>query len=213
MFIGPGNRKLKTRNFFGFTLLEITLAVAILATMSLAIYRFVQSNLLALRASADASAADAQYDGLRDLLSAQWQSLTPGRSTVAGEPFKLNNRQRDQITWTCSVGPGLLTRYAPGDFVVSLRLQPGQDKGDRLDLGLLRKPRDDSGIGEGHETWVTLIKNVSSLQMRYFNPRLNTWVDRWTDANQLPRLVKLIVGRTDAQAPWEAIIPLRRTPY
>jgi prepilin-type N-terminal cleavage/methylation domain-containing protein len=36
-----------------FTLLEITLAVAILATMSLAIYRFVQSNLTALRASAD----------------------------------------------------------------------------------------------------------------------------------------------------------------
>src|SRR5713226_1218602 len=57
----------------GFTLLEITLAVAILATMSLAIYRFVQSNLIALRASSDASVADARYSGLRDLLLAQWQ--------------------------------------------------------------------------------------------------------------------------------------------
>ncbi len=61
----------------GFTLLEITLAVAILAMMSLAIFRFVQSNLTALRVSADASAADAQYGGLRDLLAAEWQSLTP----------------------------------------------------------------------------------------------------------------------------------------
>ena len=49
----------RNRRRCGFTLLEITLAVAILATMSLAIYRFVQSNLTALRVSSDASAADA----------------------------------------------------------------------------------------------------------------------------------------------------------
>src|SRR5271167_1586344 len=57
----------------GFTLLEVTLAVAILAMMSLAIYRFVQTNLIAIRVSSEASAADARYDGLRDLLTAQWQ--------------------------------------------------------------------------------------------------------------------------------------------
>jgi len=41
---------------------------------------------------------------------------------------------------------------------------------------------------------------------------LNVWVERWTDTGTLPRLVKLIVGRSDAVAPWEAIIPLGRTP-
>src|SRR5437867_8916875 len=63
-----------------FTLLEITLAVAILGMMSLAIFRFVQSNLTALRVSSDANAAEAQYDGLRDLLTAEWQSLSPRRA-------------------------------------------------------------------------------------------------------------------------------------
>jgi prepilin-type N-terminal cleavage/methylation domain-containing protein len=212
---GPSIRRNRERaiRLRGFTLLEITLAVAILAMMSLAIFRFVQSNLAALRVSADASAADAQYGGLRDLLAAEWQSLTPIRGKMTGEPLKLNDRQRDVVKWNCSAGPGLLTRYAPGDFIVWLRLQPENEKSSRLDLGLLRKPQNDSDIGEGHESWVPLIKNVSSLEIRYFDPQLNVWVDRWSNASRLPRLVKLTVGRPEAAVPWEAIIPLGRTPY
>ena len=197
----------------GFTLLEITLAVAILGMMSLAIFRFVQSNLTALRVSAEVSAAEAQYEGLRDLLTAEWQSLTPRRAAMEGEPFKLNDRQRDEIQWNCSAGPGLLTRYAAGDFTVSLRLQPENSKSKRLDLGFLREPLEDSDIGEEHQSWVPLIKDVNTLEILYFDPRLNTWIDRWSDGARLPRLIKLIVGRADATTPWEAIIPLARTPY
>jgi hypothetical protein len=195
----------------GFTLLEIMLAVGILGLMSLAIFRFVQANMTALRVSSDIATRDSQYDGLRDLLTSQWQSLSPTRGRMIGEPFKLNDRERDVITWICSAGPGLLTRYAPGEFIVALRLQPGNEKSDRLDLGLLRKPKNASDIGERHETWVPLIKNVSSLQISYFNPRANTWVDRWPGG--LPSLVKITVGRNDGAVPWEAIIPLTRTPF
>ena len=131
---------------------------------------------------------------------------------MTGEPFKLNDRQRDELKWSCGAGPGLLTRYAPGDFVVRLRLQPEKENGDRLDLGLLRKPKEDSDIGEGHETWVPLVKNVASLEIRYFSAQANTWVDRWP-GGQLPGLIKITLGRADAAVPWEAIIPLRRTPY
>ena len=197
----------------GFTLLEIMLAVGILGLMSLAIFRFVQANMTALRLSSDTAARDSQYDGLRDLLTSEWQSLSPTRARMIGEPFKLNDRERDVLTWICSAGPGLLTRYAPGEFIVALRLQPENEKSDRLDLGLLRKPKDASDIGERRETWVPLIKNVSSLQISYFNPALNTWIDRWSNTSQLPWLVKVTVGRADSPVPWEAIIPLKRTPY
>jgi hypothetical protein len=210
MFIG---RRLKIRNSFSFTLLEIMLAVGILGLMSLAIFRFVQSNMTALRLSSDAAAMDSQYDGLRDLLTAEWQSLSPLHARMVGEPFKLNDRQRDWLRWNCSAGPGLLTRYAPGDFTVTLGLQPESEKSDRLDLGLLRKPKGDSNVGEKRETWVPLIKNVSSLQISYFNPNLNTWIDRWSNTSQLPWLVKVTVGRTDSPVPWEAVIPLIRTPF
>jgi prepilin-type N-terminal cleavage/methylation domain-containing protein len=194
----------------GFTLLEIMLAVAILGMMAIAIFRFVQTNLIAVRFSAEIAAADAQYDGLRDLLTTQWQSLSPLRAKMVGEPFKLNDRERDEIKWNCSAGPGLLTRYASGEFTAVLRLQPNDD---RLDLGILRKPEDDSDVAEKNETWVPLIKNVGSLEISYFDPNANDWLPRWPGGNRLPSLVKVSVGRPDATAPWEAVIPLRRTPY
>ena len=199
--------------YHGFTLLEIMLAVAILGMMAVAIFRFVQTNMTALQFSSETAAADAQYDGLRDLLTTQWQSLSPLRAKMFGEPFKLNDRERDEIKWNCGAGPGLLTRYAPGEFTVVLRLQPANDRSDRLDLGILRKPQDDSDVAEGDETWVPLIKNVGSLEITYFDPNANTWLPRWSGGNRMPSLVKISVGRPDAADPWEAVIPLRRTPY
>jgi hypothetical protein len=193
-------------------LLEIIMAVAILATMALAIYRFVQANLIAIRLSSETLASEARYDGLREVLAAQWQSLPSGKGALLGDAFKLNDRERDEIRWTCSAGPGLMTRYAAGDFVVALRLQSEKKDGDRLDLGFLRKPKDDSALTNANESWIPLIENVRSLQVHYFDARLNVWVERWTDTGTLPRLVKVIVGRSDAVVPWEAIIPLGRRP-
>jgi prepilin-type N-terminal cleavage/methylation domain-containing protein len=206
MFIVPVNRRR------GFTLLEIIMAVAILATMAVAIYRFVQSNMIAIRLSSETLAADARYDGLREVLAQQWQSLPAGKGALLGDAFKLNDRERDEVRWICSAGPGLMTRYAAGDFVVALRLQSEKKDSDRLDLGFLRKPKDDSSFTNANESWIALIEDVRSLQVRYFDARLNVWVERWTDAGTLPRLVKVTVNRSDAAVPWEAIIPLARTP-
>ena len=86
------------------------LAVAILGMMSMAIFRFVQSNMTALQFSSVTAANDAQYDGLRDLLTTEWQSLTPSRAKMNGDAFKLNDRERDEIRWNSDAGPGLLTR-------------------------------------------------------------------------------------------------------
>jgi prepilin-type N-terminal cleavage/methylation domain-containing protein len=196
----------------GFTLLEIMLAVAILGMMATAIFRFVQSNMTALQFSSVTAANDAQYDGLRDLLTTEWQGLSPLRAKMLGEPFKLNDRERDEIRWNSWAGPGLLTRYAPGQFTVVLRLQPNSENGDQLDMGLLRKPVGDDSA-EGHESWVPLIRNVTSLEITYFDPNANTWLPRWPGGARLPSLVKISVGRPDAAEPWEAVIPLRRTPY
>lgn len=197
----------------GFTLLEIMLAVTILGMMAMAIFRFVQSNMTALQFSSAVAAEDAQYGGLRDLLTTEWQSLSPIRARMMGEPFKLNDRERDEIRWDSGAGPGLLTRYAPGEFTVILRLQPDDKKSDQLDLGVLREPQDDSDNAEGHDTWVPLIKNVTSLEITYFDPNANTWLPQWASGTRLPSLVKVSVGRPNAADPWEAIIPLRRTPY
>ncbi len=199
------------RNHRGFTLLEIMLAVAILSLMAVAIYRFVQSNIVALRVSSEATAADAGYDSLRDLLMAELQSLPAGSGALTGEPLTVNDRSRDELRWVAESGLGILTRYSRSECTVAMRVQP--EKGsDRLDLGLLRKPKDDLDFTDVHESWVPLLENVRGLQIRYFDARLNGWVTRWTDTVTLPRLVKVTIDRNDAAIPWEAIIPLGRTP-
>ena len=217
MFIVPASRKSRTprcgRDGYkaGFTLLEITLAVAILATMSLAIYRFVQANVTGMRFSAEQTAADARYTGLVNMLTAQWQSLPPGVGALLGEPFKLSDMPRDEITWVCSAGPGLLTRYASGDFVVALRMRESKTVRNTYDLGVTRQAAEETG-GESPGSWFPLIENIRGIQIRYFDPRLNSWVERWTDTSTLPRLVKLDIARPDLSVPWEVIIPLGRTP-
>jgi hypothetical protein len=194
-----------------FTLLEITLAVAILAMMSLSIYRFVQANVTALRLSTDANEEDARYAALINLLTAQWQSLPSGIGALQGEPLKLGNRSQDEITWICGAGSGLLTRYAPGDFFVSLRLRSVDKKSDGMALGLVRKAKGDANFSGERETWVPLINDIESLQIRYYDPRLNSWVERWSDNIILPRLVKLVIGRAGSATPMEVEIPINRT--
>jgi hypothetical protein len=187
------------------------LAVGILAMMALAIYRFVQTNIVAMNVSAAADAVDARYTGLRQMLTQQLESLPQGTGALMGDAVKVNDNDRDVMTWVCSAGPGVLTRYAPGDFKVDLRLRPHAAKSTQLDLGILRRPNDDEDETETHETWVELIDNVTSLQIRYFDPRLNAWVQRWTDTITLPRLVRLVIGRRDARVPEEIVVPLART--
>ncbi|MGI8432488.1 MAG: prepilin-type N-terminal cleavage/methylation domain-containing protein [Chthoniobacterales bacterium] len=194
-----------------FTLLEITLAVAILGMMAVAIYRFVASNLVAVRVSAEVSADDMRYAGFASLLTNQLQNLPPGQGTLGGEPYKFSGKSRDEMTWICSAGPGLLTRYATGDYNVTLRLQP-MAKGDLMELGVTREPEDDSDSTETPKSWVPLIEDLRSMEIRYFDPRLNAWVDRWTDRGTLPHLVRVTLERASGSVPWEAVIPLRRTP-
>jgi prepilin-type N-terminal cleavage/methylation domain-containing protein len=207
MFTGP----VKTIRARGFTLLEITLAAAILGMMSLAIYRFVQSNINVLRLNAVETVEEARYEGLLDLLTTQWLQLPAGVGALGGEPFKFNDRPRDEITWLCGSGPGLLTRYAEGEFAVRMRLRPMKEGDDRMQLGFLRRPRETvEGSDEG-ETWVPVIDDVRGMRIRYFDPRLNSWVERWTDTSTLPRLIEVILERPN-RANWQVIIALGRTP-
>ena len=195
----------------GFTLIEITLAAAILGLMSIAVYRFVQTNITVLQVSSEQIQEDARYTGLLDLLTAQWQSLPTGVGALAGDTYKFNDRSRDEIVWSCSAGPGLFTRYAGGEFTVRMRLRPMKEGSDRFQLGCYRKPRDEAEGSDEKETWVPLIDDVSGLRIRYFDTRLNAWVERWTDTGTLPRLIEMIIQRPN-QPDWQAIVALGRTP-
>jgi prepilin-type N-terminal cleavage/methylation domain-containing protein len=203
--------RVKRQGRHAFTLLEIMLAVAILGMMALAIYRFVGANLSAVRLSSELNQMDARYAGLANLLAEQLRELPSGQGTLLGEPFKFENRSRDEMTWICSAGPGLLTRYATGQYSVTLRPRP-MAKGGRLELGIARASEDDENPVPENRAWIPLLSDLNSVEIRYFDPRLNAWVDRWTDRGTLPHLVRLTIDRAGSSVPWEAVLALRRTP-
>ena len=62
-----------------------------------------------------------------------------------------------------------------------------------MELGVSREPDDDIIRCTKNEdkSWVPLMQNLRSMEIRYFDPRLNAWVDRWTDRGTLPHLVKV----------------------
>ena len=192
-----------------FTLLEVMLAMAILGMMSITIYRFVVTNIIVLRVSSEENAAEARYTGFIHLITAQLQDLPGGTGSLRGEPFKFSEQSRDELAWICGTGPGLATRYAPGEFMVRMRLQPVNEQSGKMEIGFLRKPRDTAeGSSEG-ESWVPLLDDVSSMQVRYFDPRVNVWKENWNDPG-LPPLVRLIIDRRGRER--EVVIALRRTP-
>jgi prepilin-type N-terminal cleavage/methylation domain-containing protein len=196
----------------GFTLLEIVLAAAIMGLLTLAIFRFVQTNLMVVQVSAAESAEDARYTGLLDLLTTQLQSLPTGVGALAGDTYKFNDRQRDEMVWASSAGPGVLTRYASGEYTVRMRLRPVKEGSDKLQLGIYRKPRGNAEGEDEQETWVPMMDDVGSLRIRYFDTRLNAWVERWTDTGTLPRLVEMVIQRAN-RPDWRAIVAIGRTPY
>ncbi|MBA2434256.1 MAG: prepilin-type N-terminal cleavage/methylation domain-containing protein [Verrucomicrobiota bacterium] len=194
-----------------FTLLEVMLAVAILGMMAMAIFRFVSTNLTAVRLSTELNETDARYEGLASLLTQQLQELAPGQEALLGEPYKFSGRSRDEMTWICPAGPGLMTRYALGEYYVTLRLRPIEGS-DQMELGVVREAEDESNPVPENKAWVSLMRGVQSMEIRYFDPRLNAWVERWTDRSTLPHLVRLTIAQAGASVPWEAVLALRRSP-
>ena len=196
----------------GFTLLEIVLAVAILGMIAVAIYRFVVTNVIAVSISSREIAADARYTGFVSLLTTQMADLSSDLGSVAGEPFKFSDQSQDEINWRCGAGPGLLTRYAAGEYLVTMRMKRSEKDASKMEIGFMRKPSDDPDGSDEGTTWVPLLEDARGLEIRYYDPRLPAWVDKWTDTRVMPRLVRFVVSRPDRAEPLEAVIALARTP-
>ena len=198
---GPGRR--------GFTLLEVMLAVTILALVAGAICRFVLVNLQAIKISTDDTAQKGAAQALVAVLNEELSNLPPGeQNAILGQAHKFNGKESDEIEWLTAAGNGLFTMAAPGAWKVTLTLRP-QENTNTYTLGLLRQP---PGNNTKEENWLPLLPNVDAIEIRYYSRALNSWQDKWSDAQNHPQLVRVRIWRTDQEAPYEAMIELPPTP-
>ena len=109
------------------------------------------------------------------------------------------------MQWLCRPGQGTLTTAAIGEFKVTLMLRPQSETSRVYDLGLRRRPV----TGNDKEVnWVPLLRDVAAMEIRYFHPQLNAYIERWNDQNTRPLLVKISIWKTKDSPPLTAVLTI-----
>jgi len=189
----------------GFTLLEVMLAVLVMAIVGIAIYRFVVADLTAIKASSDDTMQKGAVQALVAVLQEEFNNLPPAQpGALLGEAHKFNGKASDEVEWLTQAGNGLFTEDAVGQWKVTLIMKP-DDNENTYTLGLLRQLPDNSSK-ELH--WVPLLPKVDAVEVRYFDPRTNGWSEKWSDEQNRPSLVRVRIWRVDQTVPYEAVIAL-----
>ena len=184
------------------------LAVMVMALMALAIYRFVETSLQSIRISTEDTTQKGAVQALVAVLQEEFSNLAASeQSALMGEAHKFNGKASDQVQWLTQAGNGLFTQGAVGQWKATLILRPDEGK-NTYTLGLLRQLPDNSNK-EQH--WLPLLPEVDAIEVRYFDPRLNAWLDKWSDTQTRPALVRVRIWRREQSVPYEAVIALPPT--
>jgi hypothetical protein len=191
------------------------IAVAILGLITITLYQFVDTTLRAANFSEKSGNEEDALAGLRRLLTAQLDSIPAGmNNTLLGSTDGGKGARRDTLQMVCPAGNALLAPQAVGFYTVTLDLREQPRGSGRHTLYMERTPWSDEDDG-ADDTKVrhkrpsdelALLPGVRSLEFAYFDARLNSWVDKWTDLAVLPNLVRVritIEARTD---PFEAVL-------
>ncbi len=200
----------------GFTLLEVILAVIILASLALSISKFVQSDLRAIQSSVQDTEEQLAVERLASLVQEELCNIVPrSQSSLLGEGLKLGGTNLDSIEWRSRGGPGLMTTAASGEYRVKLRMQPLKDNQNKYEIGLWRRPAlldTESGLIVGGSdkdaTWVPLLQNVTGLTIRYWDARIGQVLDNWRDQNARPSFIILSILREGEESPYEAVLSI-----
>lgn len=191
----------------GFTLLEVMLAVAIIGLISISIFRFVDSTLRAVNAISEGSGENDTIETLCSMLQFQMNNLPISeQGAILGQSHQFNGKAADELQWRCRAGNGLFTAYAAGDYRVTLMVKSNPQT-NSSELGIRRVLLDGD---QNAFNWLPLIPGISAMESRYYDARLNTWVEKWTDLQARPNLVRLKFWTEQGGDPYEVILSLPR---
>ena len=203
----------------GFTLIEVMIATLILAMLVFALYRFISTTLRALDATTQLSEERQGIEALTRLVQSQLNDLPArGSGVLLGKANQFQDLASDEMTWLCHAGQGVMTGAAPGEYRVTLTVQPAKDEKKELELGLRRelvtadaKSQVDfftRGGGSAKYNWLPLIRPIAALEIRYWDARTNSKIKQWSDLNARPSYVQMKIWKRADDLPYEVILPV-----
>lgn len=194
----------------GFTLLEVMLAVAIMALVGMALYQFVSSTILAARLTDTSGALQADLAGFNRVMQAQILRLPSrppaGLGIIAGKSSRSGALASDSVTWITPPGNGVFTRRSDGLLFATLELVRAK-QGSQLVLSRAQM-QPDPNVPPRPLPDVPLIANVSSLEISYYDARINSWVTDWTDVSTVPDLIRFRLQFANGAPEYETVLRL-----
>ncbi|MBE7212061.1 MAG: hypothetical protein INR65_13655 [Gluconacetobacter diazotrophicus] len=210
-------------------MIEVMLAIAILAIICGTIYNFTNTVLRSASVATSTDERAQSFDGLRRLLEAQFSALPVNENGVfVGLKQEGEHGHRDAIQVVCPAGNALLTPDAHGLYRTTLGMDELPHGSGHYALVMEREPRpeDDDENGNGAAAFqlpavsaggvktnrsqlpsdsVRLFGGVRALEISYYDPRLNSWQDKWNDDTMIPSLVRVRLTMEGARSPYEFI--------
>ena len=173
----------------GLTLIEVMIAIGILALVVSAIYSTWTSILKATRVGLDAAAA-AQRERLSMEVIEEalaYTQFSEANARLYG--FVAENGDEGRLSFVSRLPESFPRsgKYPEAVRRVEFSVQPGRD-GDRV-LVVRQAPllKDFDKDEEAHP--LVLARNVKKLAFEFWNERRSEWSDEWTQTNLLPKQI------------------------
>jgi len=190
--------KARRQNLQAFTLLEMLIAISILALIITAIY---SSWTAILRASKVAQEATASVQRARIVIRVLEDSLGSAHAfaqNMAYYSFVAENGGDSSLSFVARLAKSFPRSGKFGDFDVrrlTFSLEAGRLGNKQLVLRQTPLLLDTDDEEKNHP--LVLAENVREFKTEFWDTRRNDWLDEWTQTNQLPKLVRIILRLAD----------------
>jgi prepilin-type N-terminal cleavage/methylation domain-containing protein len=179
-----------SRERLGFTLIEIMIAISILALILTAIYSSWTAILRSKKVAIDSTAA---VQRARISLRILEDSLASAQCFVRNKVyygFSYDGGSEGSLSFVARLSESFPRSGKFGGLDVrrlTFSVEAGPESSDQL---VLRQSPIVCDIDKDEkDNPLILAKNVKEFQMQFWDQKLNDWTDEWTDTNALPKLV------------------------
>ena len=200
----------RTRSIEGFTLVELLVAITLVAILTGALFGGLRLGTRAAGAVAQRTDRSAEIAQLYDFMQSEVSDarVLPDRSETAPPSFEGSTDTLSFVT----IPPAYL---ALGGFH---RLRVGAEAVDgarRLVVSWQQVPRGPATAEPANLRPSVLLDRLASIRFSYFgmgeNSRTPEWLDQWLNRQDLPQLVRLRVVLADGSATPDLIVAPRMT--